>query len=114
MATTIPIKVYEILEDKLGKKEARELISEIEKTADAISKEKTLEIKDELRKELVTRDIFETRISLLESKFETRISLLESKLEYKMRLYFLVLLFAIIILNPRAIDLIAKLLGIIK
>ncbi|MBI4691401.1 MAG: hypothetical protein HY754_14215 [Nitrospirae bacterium] len=114
MATTIPIKVYEILEDKLGKEQARELVSEIEKTADAIAKEKTLEIKDDLRKELVTRDIFETRMSLLEAKFETRISLLESKLEYKMRLYFLILLFVIIILNPRAIDLIAKLLGIIK
>ncbi|MBI4689004.1 MAG: hypothetical protein HY754_01830 [Nitrospirae bacterium] len=103
MATTIPIKVYEILEDKLGKEQARELVSEIEKTADAIAKEKTLEIKDQLCKELVTRDLFETRMSLL-----------EAKLEYKMRLYFLILLFAIIILNPRAIDLIAKLLGIIK
>jgi hypothetical protein len=103
MATTIPIKVYEILEDKLGKKEARELVHEIEISVDAIATQKKVEIRDELSKELLTK-----------AEFQSEIKALRIELESKMRLYFLILLFAIIILNPRAIDLIAKLLGIIK
>jgi hypothetical protein len=99
MPTTIPIRIYEILQDRLGRDEAKE----IEATVDAITREKKIEAKDELGKELVTRAYFEERIAHL-----------ETKLESKLRLYFLILLFAMFILNPNAIDLIAKLLGVIK
>ena len=103
MPTTIPIRIYEILEDKLGRDEAKEIVREIEASVDAIAREKKIEVKDELGKELVTKAYFEERIAHL-----------ETKLESKLRLYFLILLFAMFILNPRAIDLIAKLLGVIK
>lgn len=103
MAATLPIKIYEILQDRLGRDEAKAIVNEIETTVNAITAEKKIEIRDELRKELITKEYFDERIAHL-----------ETKLESKLRLYFLILLFAMFILNPRAIDLIAKLLGVIK
>lgn len=99
MPTTIPIKIYEILEDRLGRDEAKEIVREIEAAVDAIAREKKVEVKDELGKELLTRAEFHAEMRALESK---------------LKLYFLILLFAMFILNPKAIDLIAKLLGIVK
>jgi hypothetical protein len=103
MPTTIPIKIYEILEDRLGRDEAKEIVREIEASVEAIAREKKIEVKDELGKELVTRAYFEERIAHFETKIES-----------KLRLYFLILLFSMFILNSKAIDLIAKLLGVVK
>jgi hypothetical protein len=114
MATAIPIKIYEILEDKLGRDEAKELVREIEAAVNAITGEAKIEVKDTIGKELITRGEFSSEIKSLREHFDERISHLETKLESKMRLYFLILLFAMFILNPRAIDLIAKFLGVIR
>ncbi len=57
------------------------------------------EIDLETKKELVTKEYFERRLS---------------ELEGKMKLYFLILLFVIILVSPKAVDLIAKFLGVIK
>lgn len=103
MPATLPIKIYEILEAKLGKEDAKEVVNALEEATRSLAKESKLEIRDELGKELLTRN-----------EFFAEIRALRSELESKMRLYFLILLFAMFILNPRAIDLIAKLLGVIK
>jgi hypothetical protein len=103
MSATLPIKIYEILEAKLGKEDARELVNALEEVTRSLARENKIAIKDELSSELVTKGYFDERISHLETKIDS-----------KLRLYFIVLLFAMFILNPKAIDLIAKLLGIIK
>jgi hypothetical protein len=103
MATSIPIKIYEILEDKLGREEAKNIVREIETAVDSIAREKKVEVKDELGKELLTRN-----------EFFAEMKALRTELESKMQLYFLILLFAMFILNPHAIDLIAKILGVVK
>jgi len=106
MATTIPIRVYEILEDKLGREEAREIVHEIEASADAIATQKKVEIRDELSKELASK----ADLSATEARLERKID----ALEWKLKLYFLILLFTIILVSPRALDLISRLLGIVK
>lgn len=103
MSATISIKIFEILEDRLGREQAKEVVREIELAADSMASEKKREITDELRKEIVTRDIFDTRIALLETKIES-----------KLKLYFLVLLFVVLFTNPKALDLIARIFGIVK
>jgi hypothetical protein len=53
----------------------------------------------------------------LKTELKTDIARLEGRIigiEWKQKLYFLILLFVIIITNPRALDLIAKLPGIVK
>jgi hypothetical protein len=103
MPATLPIKIYEMLEAKLGKEEAKEVVNALEEVSRSLAHENKVAIKDELGKELLTRN-----------EFFAEIRALKSELESKMRLYFLILLFAMFILNTRAIDLIAKLLGVIK
>ncbi|MEO5358185.1 MAG: hypothetical protein H7844_12940 [Nitrospirae bacterium YQR-1] len=122
MATTIDtLKIYERLKDaELSEKAAKEIAEVIKETTDFSSGMKT-EIKEELSKDLATEgnlQLVETRLSGEITKVETRLSgemkVLKSDLEWKMKLYFLVLAFLIILSNPRALDLISKLLGIVK
>ncbi|MBF0457531.1 MAG: hypothetical protein HQK99_06510 [Nitrospirae bacterium] len=40
--------------------------------------------------------------------------LLETKLDAKIRLYFIILAFLVLLTNPKAIDLLSKLIGIVK
>ncbi|MBI4689005.1 MAG: hypothetical protein HY754_01835 [Nitrospirae bacterium] len=110
MATTIPIKVYEILEDRLGKEEAKQLVHEIETSVDAIAAQKKVEIRDELSKELLTKAEFHSEMKAMRAEMAT----MEQKLLRRMDIYFIIIICLLILLNPRAIDLIAKLLGIIK
>jgi hypothetical protein len=62
MSISIPIDVYDLLEDKLGREDARKVASAIEvsletikKEADTVALQKKLELKDELTKELATK-----------------------------------------------------------
>jgi ABC-type phosphate transport system auxiliary subunit len=135
MATTLPIEIYDILERKVGRDDAREIgkviefsFGTIEKKAEDVALQKKLELKDELTKELASKaDILLTKTELraeidkvrseidkLRVELEGKIDRLEIKLESKMRIYFLILLFTIIILNPKSIELVSKLLGILK
>lgn len=99
MAATIPIKIYEILEAKLGKEDAKEVINALEEVTKSLSKESKFEIKDELKDELLTKGEFHAELKAQRAEF---------------RMYFIILVCLIILLNPRAIDLIAKFLGVIK
>ncbi|MBI3599321.1 MAG: hypothetical protein HY097_01600, partial [Nitrospinae bacterium] len=79
MATaSIPIGVFEILERKLGKDDAREIIEAIElsldtieKRAEALALQKKLEIKDELTKELITKPEFFGEIKSVRQEMQT-------------------------------------------
>jgi hypothetical protein len=121
MPTTLPIEIYDILERKVGRDDAREIgkaiefsLDHIERKAEDVALQKKLELKDELTKELVTKAEFFGEIKSLRVELEGKIDRLEIKLESKMRIYFLILLFTIIILNPMSMELISKLLSILK
>ncbi len=113
MSATLPIRVYEALEKRLGKEEAKEVVEAIETSIDAISLQRKLEVKDELTKELATK----ADIARLEGEIQTvrqEIQTVRVDVIGKLKLYFLILAFIIILFNPGAVNLIAKLLGIIR
>ena len=142
MLQPINIELYQFLEERLGREEARKIaeviergFEAIEKKAEEIALQKKLEIKDELTKELATKadivrlegeikadiarlegkvkaDIarLEGEIQTLKADFEGRISVL--RMEF--RVYFVILLAVIILSSPRAVDLIGKILGVVK
>jgi len=131
MLQPINIELYQFLEERLGKEEARKVAEVIERGFEAIEKkaeevalQKKLEIKDELTKELATKadiarlegevksDIarLEGEIQTFKADFEGKISVL--KMEF--RVYFVILLAVIILSSPRAVDLIGKILGVVK
>ena len=142
MLQPINIELYQFLEERLGKEEARKVAEVIERGFEAIENkaeevalQKKLEIKDELTKELATKadivrlegkvkaDIarLEGEIQTLKADFEGKISSLKADLEGKIsvlrmefRVYFVILLAVIILSSPRAVDLIGKILGVIK
>lgn len=113
MATTIPIEVFELLEEKIGRDEAKEVMKTIEasleiieKKAEAVALEKKLEIKDELTKELATKADM--------AKLEGQIQTIKVELDRKFTILFLILFFTIIFLNQNALEFVATLLGLIK
>ncbi|MBI3599596.1 MAG: hypothetical protein HY097_03010 [Nitrospinae bacterium] len=86
MAISIPIDVYDLLEDKLGKEEARKVASAIEvsletieKRAETVALQKKLELKDELTKELATK----ADLLVLREEFFGEIKSLKAELEKK-------------------------------
>lgn len=120
MSVSIPIGLYESLEDKYGRDLARDITKTIEisfdlieKKADTIALQKKLELKDELTKELATK----ADIVRLEGKIEADILKLENKMvimDRKFTIMFIVLFFTIIFLNQNALEFMAKVLGLIK
>lgn len=76
MRRVLPLDVYQLLEDRLGREDAKVFAEAIEiafdtmeKRAEALALEKKLEIKDELTKELATK----ADIARLEAKFEAKL-----------------------------------------
>jgi hypothetical protein len=103
MQATLPIEVYETFEKGFGKEDAKKVVRSIETTITELTEYKWKTTKDEILEAM--RKEFATKADL---------QLLEQRLEDKLKLYFVVLLFVIILANPRAIDLIERLLGFVK
>ncbi|KWT74457.1 hypothetical protein ASN18_3337 [Candidatus Magnetominusculus xianensis] len=101
----------------------------------AVVVQKKAEIKEELTKELTTKeDLIKSEgrlndktfavkedLAKLEGRLNERITAVEGRLneiltamDWKTRIYFLILLFVVLLTNPKALDLIAKLFGLIK
>jgi len=124
MATAIPIEILYLLEEKIGKEEAKKVSSAIIASLDVIEAkandtalQKKLELKDELTKELATKaDLNLVRSEILQVKTElnAKIDNLEVRLRSESKLYFVILLCAIFLTNHEALSLIAKVLGIAK
>ena len=81
---TIPLEINELFEEKLGKEKAKEavgLVKEVLETVEKKAKEqKTIvkaELKDELRKELATKE----DVAIREQKMETIYRELDQKIE---------------------------------
>jgi len=118
MATAIDtLKIYERLRKaNLGDDAAKEIAEVIKEASDSSSVIKT-EIKEELSKELSTKSdllLVETRLSGEIKRLDDKIDNGLKNIRLEMKLYFLLLSFLIILTNPRALDLISKLLGIVK
>ncbi|MBF0466230.1 MAG: hypothetical protein HQK88_04745 [Nitrospirae bacterium] len=96
MATTI--ELYTMLKDKIGDAETKALVEAIEETP--------RKAKEELLKDFATK----ADLLLLEERMKSEFK----NVRLEMKLYFLILAFLIILANPRAIDLISKILGIVK
>jgi gas vesicle protein len=149
MARAIDLELLQLLEDKLGKEEARKVAQAIEiglevmeKRAEELAIYKKLELKDELTKELASKadiQILKTEIQAvraetqadlqtlraemqameerLEAKIEkVRLELKEEilKLDRKFTILFIILLFAVILVNQSALEFLLKVLGLIK
>ncbi len=131
----LTVEVLQLLEEKLGKEEAKKVaeaieiaLESIEDKAKEVAIQKKLELKEELTKELITKAEFYGEIRLIKQEIEalrqemrTLKTELEAKIENeilkldrKFTILFLILLFAIIFLNKETLEFIAKLFGLIK
>lgn len=106
MATALPLEIYEILENKVGRDEARKVIKiidasldTIEKKAEGVALQKKLEIKDELTKELATKAdllILKAEMSAMKIELEGRIDRLNQKFNFMIVL----MIIALTLMNP--------------
>jgi predicted nucleic acid-binding Zn-ribbon protein len=145
MPYTLPIEIYKLLEEDLPKEKAFQVakaietsVQTVEQRAEAIAREKKLEVRDELSKELASKaDISHVRIEIaavqaemdglrkeikaefaavraemaaLESRIETRFT----QLDRKFTIYFVVLAALIVLLNRDALELIFRVVGLAK
>ena len=69
----IPVEVYEVLEDALGKEPARKLVHGIEAAVEAAVTVKVTTLRDELLNRLVTKEEFYARIDALRAELRTEI-----------------------------------------
>ena len=128
MAYVIDYELLEKLEQKVGKEEAKkiaqtiELIyNELDKKSENLARQKKLELKDELTKELATKADLVVLKTELEAKIEISYKELEAKIEKeilkidsKFTIMFIILAFLIIFINKDAVELIIKLLPFAK
>jgi len=117
MGYTIPVKVYEQLEEKLGKETASIVVETLEKSIDEAFKESKENLKivisEELKKELATR----YDLKLVETELRKEIELVRKEIELvrkDMKIIAIILLAAMILLNQNSLEFLAKLLGILK
>jgi NDP-sugar pyrophosphorylase family protein len=142
MGYTIPVKIYEKLEEKLGKETASVLVEFLERSIDETFKDskETLKIiiTEELKKELATKydlklvetelrkeiDLVKKEIDLVRKeidlvKKEIDLSRQEMHKEIAlvrkdMKIITVILLAAIILLNQNSLEFLARLLGLLK
>ncbi|MBI5184125.1 MAG: hypothetical protein HZA01_00115 [Nitrospinae bacterium] len=116
MAATLPLEIYELLEKKVGRDEAKEVIKiidasleTIEKKAEGIALQKKLEIKDELTKELATKAdllVLKAEMSAMKTELERRIDNLNQKLNFMI----ILMIIALTLMNPVMAEVIKGLL----
>ena len=112
----VTLELYELFEKKLGKEEAKKAIKLVEEALEAVEQkakeQKTIvkaELKDELRKELATKE----DIAILEQKMETVYRELNQKIDGEpkvLRLLIYVVIVIMVILNKGTIEYIVNLL----
>jgi len=112
MATEL-LELYELFEKKLGKEEAKKAIELVGKAIESVREEAKAqkpvlkaELKEELRKELVTKEEFYGEIGKLRQEIKT--------FEEKMKKWLLLLGFLIVFLNKGTIEFVFKVLGLLK
>jgi hypothetical protein len=124
MARAINLELLLLLEDKLGKEEARKVAQAIElgleileKRAEELAIQKKLELKDELTKELASKadlQALRAEMQAMEARLEAKIEREILKLDRKFTIWFIVLFFTLILVNQNALEFLLKVLGLIK
>jgi len=124
MARAIDLELLQLLEDKLGKEEARKVAQAIElgleileKRAEELALQKKLELKDELTKELASKadiQILKTEIQTVRAELSAKIENEILKLDRKFTIMFIILFFTLILVNQNALEFLLKVLGLIK
>ncbi len=103
MAYTIPVKVYKLLEEKLGKETASVVVEALESSIKEAIKEGKAEAKSEVSEELKKE---------LASKYD--IELVRKDMKIMEIRIIAILIIAMILLNPGALEFLARLLGLLK
>jgi hypothetical protein len=131
MPRAIDLELLQLLEDKLGKEEARKVAQAIElgleileKRAEELALQKKLELKDELTKELASKaDIqvlkveiqaIRAEVQAMEARLEAKIEREILRLDRKFTILFIILFFTLILVNQNALEFLLKVLGVIK
>jgi hypothetical protein len=99
--TTIP----KSLREKLGDEASEAFVDIINKVGGESKKELATKADIAALKSELKSDIFSLKSDIL---------LIETRLDAKIRLYFIILAFLVLLTNPKAIDLLSKLIGIVK
>jgi hydroxylamine reductase (hybrid-cluster protein) len=124
---TVPLELYELFEEKLGKEKAKEAIKLVEEALKSVEEkakeQKTIvkvELKDELRKELATKE----DIAVLDQKIETVYRELDQKIETVrqelkgeikvLRVLIYVTLATVILMNKGTIEYLVNLIKMLK
>ena len=129
MATML-LELYELFEKKLGKEEAKEAIELVGKAIETVREEAKAqkpvlkaEIREELRKELATKEdiaVVRQEIEVVRQEIEVvrqEVRNLDQKIEFvrrEMRILFYVLLAFMFLLNKGTIEFAFKVLGLLK
>jgi len=113
---TIPLKLYELFEEKLGKEKAKEAIKLVEealKSVEEKAKEQKAivkaELKDELRKELATKE----DIAVVRQEIETVRQELKGEIKV-LRVLIYVVLATVILMNRGTIEYLVNLIRMLK
>jgi len=131
MARAIDLELLQLLEDKLGKDEARRVAKAIElgleileRRAEELALQKKLELKDELTKELASKadiQVLKAEIQAVRAEMQAMQARLEAKIEKeilkldrKFTIMFIILFFTLILVNQNALEFLLKVLGLIK
>jgi polyhydroxyalkanoate synthesis regulator phasin len=131
MPKAIDLELLQLLEDKLGKEEARKVAQAIElglevmeKRAEELAIQKKLELKDELTKELASKaDIqvlkaeiqaVRAEVQAMEARLEAKIEKEILRLDRKFTILFIILFFTLMLVNQNALEFLLKVLGVIK
>ncbi len=124
MARAIDLELLQLLEDKLGKEEARKVAQAIEvglevmeKRAEELAIQKKLELRDELTKELASKadiQVLKAEIQTVKAELSAKIENEILKLDRKFTIMFIILFFTLILFNQNALEFLLKVLGLIK
>ncbi len=142
MAKAIDLELLQLLEDKLGKEEARKVAQAIElgleileKRAEELAIQKKLELRDELIKELASKadiQVLKAEIQAVRAEMQAMEERLEAKidkvrtelsakieneilrLDRKFTILFIILFFTLILVNQNSLEFLLKVLGLIK
>ncbi len=117
MPVTIPLEVYEEFEKGLGKEGAKKVIKGLESVISEATEYKWKVTKDELldaiRKEFVTRELFEERINALRIELEGKIELVKAdvkRIDMKLNFLIILMIIALTLMNPVMAEIIKNLL----
>jgi len=124
MARVIDRELLQLLEDKLGKEEARKVAQAIESGFEVLEErvkelanQKKFELKDELTKELASKadiQVLKTEMQAIRTELSAKIENEILKLDRKFTIWFIVLLSFLMLVNPDAREFLLKVLGLIK